>query len=133
MLLLALVLTATGASCSRTQPDLYGERKRVHPVKGTVLVQNKPAGGALVFFFDEKEAPDSKDPRPRGTADKEGKFALTTYDADDGAPAGSYIVTVVWPGGVLPDGREEPEDKLLGRYASKTKSTLRAKVAEGPN
>jgi hypothetical protein len=129
-ILTALLLTLTGVSCS-SKKDVYAQRKPVHPVKGKVLYQNKPAAGAQVLFIPEKESPEG-DPRPRAEADKEGMFTLTTYDSDDGAPAGSYIVTVIWPGGVLPDGREEPEDKLFGRYATQ-KSPLRAVVKEGAN
>jgi hypothetical protein len=79
------------------------------------------------------EPAEAVDPRPRADAGEDGSFALSTYGENDGAPAGDYIVTMNWPGGVLPDGREGPQDKLLGRYADTTKSKLRASVKEGQN
>jgi len=63
----------------------------------------------------------------------DGSFKLSTYGTEDGAPAGEYLVTVVWPGGVLPDGREEPEDKLLGRYSTAARPAAKVTVREGTN
>lgn len=97
------------------------------------MVKGKPAAGAFVLFIPVNEPADSPDPRPRAEAGSDGAFVLNTYEDKDGAPAGEYVVTVTWPGGVLPDGREEPADKLLGRYESAAKSKLRATVKEGPN
>ena len=46
-----------------------------------------------------------------------GSYSLSTYDENDGVPAGDYFVTVTW--GV--DGRDD-EDKLRGRYAEPGRS-----------
>jgi hypothetical protein len=127
-----LTLALYVAACSKSS-NLDENRKPVHPVKGKVLVQGKPAKAAFVLFVPVNEPADAPDPRPRAEADPDGSFALSTYGDKDGAPVGEYIVTVTWPGGVLPDGREEPADKLLGRYDNVTKSKLRATVKEGQN
>jgi hypothetical protein len=97
------------------------------------LVNNKPAEGAFVQFVPANAAPGSQDPRPHATVGKDGSFQLGTYEEADGAQAGEYVVIINWPGGVLPDGREEPEDKLHGRYADPARSKLRVTVKEGPN
>lgn len=109
------------------------KRKPTYPVSGKVLVNDRPGKDAFVLFTPVNEPPNTPDPRPRALAGEDGSFKVSTYDADDGAPAGEYIITVTWPGGVLPDGREEPPDKLLGRYSDVTKSQLRATVKEGAN
>jgi hypothetical protein len=124
-------LAIHGAGCS-SPPQIDEQRLPVHPVRGKVLVGGKPAATALILFIPVNEPAQPTNPRPRAEVAEDGTFVLSTYDAEDGAPAGDYIVSVTWPGGVLPDGREEPPDKLLGRYDGK-RSKLRATVKEGPN
>jgi hypothetical protein len=120
----ALLLLLAGASCSTTPPE---NRKPVFPVRGQVFVQDKPAVGAFVLLIPLHEPAQPIDPRPRGQVENDGSFTLSTYDANDGAPAGDYVVTITWPGG------EDPEDKLLGRYSDRARSKLRATVRAGPN
>ncbi len=129
-LLSALGMVLVAASCHSSKRDQPG--KPLHPVRGLVFVQGKPAVGAEVLFIPENEPADPKDPRPRATVESDGSFKLSTYGAHDGAPAGNYRVIITWPGGVLPSGQEEPEDKLLGRYDA-ANSRLKATVKEGPN
>ncbi len=129
-LLLTLLLVLAVPSCSSSRD---GNRKPVHPVRGQVFVQGKPAVGAFVLFVPVNEPAEPKDPRPRATVEADGSFVVSTYGANDGAPAGEYVVTITWPGGTTPDGKEEPEDKLLGRYSNPVKSKLSATVKEGPN
>jgi hypothetical protein len=126
--LFVLFSVAVGG-CSEKKED----EKPVFPVRGQLFVRDQPAAGAMVLFIPVNEPPDPKDPRPRAEVEKDGSFTLSTYGTRDGAPSGDYVVTVTWRGGVLPDGREEPEDKLHGRYATRAVSPLRATVKEGPN
>jgi hypothetical protein len=102
-------------------------------VQGKVLVGDTPAGGAFVLFVPVNEPAQNPEPRPRATAEDDGSFTLSTYSDKDGAPAGDYIVLVTWPGKVLPDGREEPEDKLFGRYNNAARPALKATVVAGKN
>lgn len=101
----------------------------VFPVEGQLLVAGRPAANAMIAF------------RPvRGTAvavlavavtGADGRFRLTTYQAGDGAPAGEYAVTVVWPDASLPlDECADPvtHDRLAGRYADPLRTNLRATV-----
>lgn len=79
------------------------------PVTGTINVNGKPASGAHVTFHpvDGVSAV-----TPSGVVDETGQFRLTTYAPADGAPAGSYRITVSWAelirGGSDPEyGREK--------------------------
>jgi hypothetical protein len=125
---LTLIVAAGGCTSKTTE-----QRRPVHPVSGKVFVQKKPAVGAFVLFVPVNEPANAPDPRPQGAVQEDGSFRLSTYGDAEGAPAGEYIVTITWPGKVLPDGKEEPEDKLYGRYADPQRSKLRATVKDGKN
>src|SRR5688572_17580119 len=62
-----LTLALCHAACS-SSPQADEIRKPVHPVKGKVLVQGKPAAGAFVLFIPVNEPPNGPDPRPRAEA-----------------------------------------------------------------
>src|SRR5437870_3824723 len=85
LLILALLCT----SCAKRN-----DRRTCYPVKGRVLVKGKPASGALVVFYPADRG--AKSPSASGTADEEGWFSLSTYESDDGAPAGDYEVGITW-------------------------------------
>jgi hypothetical protein len=74
-----------------------------------------------------------------GVADGQGKYQLVT-DAEVGAPAGKYQVTVTWPdpnqkqdaGSLLSQASSEPgPDLLKGKFAKKSSSGLNAEIASG--
>ena len=90
-------------------------------------MDGRPAAGASVAFHPERDPADPDLPRPRATVRADGSFTLGTYEEGDGAPAGSYVVTVVWAAGPR-DG-----DKLSGRYSSPAHPRLRSVVLKGPN
>ncbi len=125
MLSLALLC----ASCALKDDD----RVPTFPVKGRVLVNGEPAKHAKVFFH-----PQDSDLQlfPHGQADSNGYFQLSTYMLNDGAPAGAYVVTIVWqdppPPGSAPDAPEGP-DRLKGRFADPRKASIRVHIAEGTN
>jgi hypothetical protein len=58
---------------------------------------------------------------------------LRSYEPDDGAPAGEFKVTVVWPESPPPNasGVFEVRDRLRGRYANPKTTELTATVEEG--
>jgi len=112
------------ASCAKRD-----SRVPVYPVRGQVLVGDKPARNAFVVFHPEgADGPQAL--RPYGHAAADGSFKLTTFEADDGAPAGEYQVSVVWLADV---GGEDPPDQLKGRYRNPSSSRLKATVKEQPN
>lgn len=99
----------------------------VYPVRGQVFVNGQPAEGALVIFHPEYDPNDPDHPRPRAYVRIDGSFELGTYEIGDGAPAGNYIVTVVWAPG------ESEGDRLRGLYADPASPRLTTVVLRGPN
>lgn len=68
--------------------------ERTQPISGTITYKGKPIGDAeLNFFPEEKEFPETVRPKAKSTVD--GKFTVWTYQQGDGAPVGSYKVTVI--------------------------------------
>jgi len=127
--IVAALIVACGCSGSSGPP-----KKICYPVKGQLLVQGKPAEGALVIL-QPKDNPDSKEwPTgfPHATTAAEGKFEIGTYGDNDGAPAGDYVILVSW---VTPNPQDEEAsspDKLGGRYLDPAKSKLTAKIEPRP-
>ena len=76
-----LAFFATGCGSS--------DRMAVSPVQGKVFYQGQPVTGAQVVFL-------SKDSAPAATAitQADGSFRLTTYEEEDGAAPGPYVVTI---------------------------------------
>ena len=123
----ALVFAAGATGCLYPAGGPPADPRPVFPVRGEVFVDGRPAEGALVVFHPEHEPTDPKGPRPRATVRADGSFVLGTHAADDGAPAGNYVVTVAW----RPDGGEE--DRLGGLYADPTRPRVTTVVLKGPN
>jgi hypothetical protein len=124
LVLIGVGLVAMGlSSCGKDG------RKPTFPVSGQVLQGNKPVANATVILHPvEESGPDTVKPHGRTQAD--GTFTLTTYDGDDGAPAGDYRVTVeLWL--ASPRGDEGPSNRLPARFAQPGSSGLSASVPAG--
>jgi hypothetical protein len=122
-----LLVAALGCSAD-------GDRVDVYPVTGKVLVGGQPAEGAIVTFYSATdELRERKVPPPTGTVDASGEFRLSSYEPDDGAPAGEFKVTVVWQEPPPPNavGVFAQKDRLRGRYTNPQTSTLTARVEQG--
>ena len=108
----------------------------VHPVEGAVTVGGKPAAGAVLTFYRTDPGPGPA-AFPFAVSGPDGSFRATTHKQNDGAPEGTYAVTVVWPRPAAKSARDsdedgrDPVDQLAGRYADKAKTPLRATVARG--
>ena len=95
---------------------------------GVVLVDGKPLEGAEVMFH-----PEGGGNPAHGVTNAEGRFTLTTYDAEDGAIPGTHKVTVQYfPEGALP-GMENVggEAKVPEQYASVSTTPLTEEVKSG--
>jgi hypothetical protein len=117
------------AGCADSRPT------PLYPVAGKVLVNGLPAAGAMVAFHPLNEIHGSGC-LPVGTTDDDGTYRLTTYATGDGAPAGEYAVTVIWPDGTPHDCSDEgtlKHDLLKGRYADATARRRTVTVCPGPN
>jgi hypothetical protein len=127
------VAALLGASC--------GQRKPLHPVRAEVFFEGRPAAGALVVLHPADDR-DNTAIRPSGYVESDGTLKLTSYIAasrtiGNGAPAGDYIVTISWlPTDVKEFLSKHPNtpvpDKLEGKYSQPDRSSLRAKVMDGP-
>ena len=107
-----------------------GGRAKVYPVEGKVVVSGQPAANAQLAFHPQGERV-SRTPLPVGTTGPDGAYRLTTYAAGDGAPAGEYAVTIVWPDDSIPHddcADHDDHDRLHGRYADPAKTQLRATI-----
>ena len=69
---------------------------------------------------------------PHATVEADGSFRLTTYKSGDGAPAGTYVLTLTWP---LPPraGMEEGPDRFRGRYADPRRPLRQVQIAAANN
>lgn len=80
--LLTVGIALTGCSSSSRPPT--------YPVTGTVSLQGKPVAGAAVTFVPA----DTEGEAASAITDSDGKYALTTWEAGDGARPGQYRVKV---------------------------------------
>ena len=110
-----------------------------YPVTGTVLVNGQPAEGVLVVFCPTEGPEEVQRERPFGNTDASGKFELTTFTPQDGAPAGQYKVMARWAAPTRPVSAEEDPnrqpaamDRLRYKYINPDASGLTATVEEGP-
>lgn len=125
--------------------DDLGYRFPLQPASGKVLYQSKPVAKAIVRFHPTDAAttkvPDGKTGPPvmlTSETDDNGEFSMSTYVADDGIPAGDYVVTVAMgladseiEGG---DGKPSKVDLEAGKiYRYKNTTTLKATVKPGEN
>jgi len=116
------------------------DRKPVFPVTGRAIYKAEPMAGAMIGFHPLGDN-DPRALRAQATADKDGRFQMTTYTTGDGAPAGEYAVTIYWPAkrtkgkATDPTAEEEdmPPDRLNRVYTVPATTKLRATVQEQPN
>lgn len=132
MLLIAALPGAVGCTSASSSEPIS-----LNPVRGQILVNGKPAVGAIVNFY--ATGGNAVNVRPHAVAGADGSFVLSTYKPDDGAPQGDYQVSVIWK--LNPDGTPVPpqddeslaSDRLNDRYSDPTKSGLTATVVAGEN
>jgi hypothetical protein len=113
-------------------------RLAVFPAKGQISFKGQAPVGASIVLFPKTTAPKGSDAPlvcPRGRVQTDGTFALTSYKADDGAPAGEYSVTLEWHKLVkAPDGQPDLGPNLLpAQFSRPEKSPLVVKIAAGTN
>ena len=107
-----------------------------YPVHGSVLVDSKPADGAMVIFCPVGGSEQVQKSRPFGFTESDGKFELLTVKKGDGAPAGDFKVLIQWPAKSSsndPNSRSTGGDRLQGRYMNLEKSQIKVTVKEGSN
>ncbi len=124
---LAATLAFGTASCHRA------DYEPVYPTTGKVFYLGTPAEWARVTLVS-LDGRDPKKPKPGGQVGSDGSFRLSTYASYDGAPAGRYAVTIVYPS---PARKENDEnvgpDLLQGRYADPKTTPLTVQIKKGTN
>src|SRR6478672_10107172 len=119
-----VVLKARRASA---EPTLYA-------VEGKVLVNGEPAENLNVAFHPQGGG--SNMFCPVGRTNSKGLFHLMTRSGVDGAPAGEYSVTFVWPDGLIDECEcldPSLHDRLKGLYAKADQSTFQVNVRASGN
>ncbi|WP_422929739.1 hypothetical protein [Singulisphaera sp. PoT] len=105
---------------------------RVYPVSGKVLIDGKPADKARISFHASGAAVGPS--TPYAVSGQDGSFRPTTILAEDGAPAGEYSLSVIWPAVTVDHGEEvDGPDRLRGAYNNPQTSGLKATIKEGAN
>ena len=96
---------------------------KVYEVKGTVLVNGQPANDVQITLHRTSGDALPTAATPQGVSDAKGEFLLTSYNADDGAPNGEYVVTIEWRErtGIMKQDFEGI-DRLGGAYAKVEKT-----------
>ncbi len=134
LLVIGLSCAVLASSCGKSKiPEIQGKLP-VFPARGTLLLDGKPLVNAnLVFHPTTPFAKDASKFLPRGRTNEEGAFSLTTYSDNDGAPAGTYRVTVSYRG-VHQNLRTNEEPELLPpTFRNPRATSLKAEIHEGDN
>lgn len=120
-----MLLVSIGGCSSSEGPPLY-------PVSGRLFVDGKPADQAQVILHpvDGKDF-DRRGARPSGITEQDGTFQITTYTKGDGAPEGTFAVTVSWPED--PNSLEPSPDRLRGLFLLPQKSSIKVKIEPRQN
>jgi hypothetical protein len=121
-----LAAAIIAAGCGRPQEPW----EKVYPASGVVHYRGQPLSGAVVTLIPlDADFPDSV--RPTAVTDAEGTFAIGTYSADDGAPAGDYKVLVLhYPVEGAADNPHAGPNDLPVKYAKAETTDLLVSVGE---
>jgi hypothetical protein len=125
---LALLPLVALAGCS-------GGRLKTYPVTGQILYNGQPLKGVDVAFHPVDPKNDTGYP-PHATTDADGKFTLTTFLKNDGAPAGEFRVAVAFAVEAVEEGSDQSK-KLTAqvpvKYHKAETSGLTVTVKAEPN
>jgi hypothetical protein len=124
-ILLAFVGSAM-AGCSRVP----FERVPVYPVSGQLFIHGQPAVKARIQLHALDDISLDRF-RPHAIVQADGSFQLTTFTSEDGAPAGKYAITVIWPASPKRRFDAEGPDRLKGRYADPRRPLRKVEITPG--
>ena len=108
--LLALALPA----CS---PDI--PMQKTVAVTGRVVLDGQPVEGLDVRLIPTDKTNFKLQETPLGRTDKDGRFTLTTYHSNDGAPKGEYLVALAYPDQAADESADETQAALAAARARK--------------
>ena len=90
-------------------------RARTSPVEGTVLLDGKPVSGAMIQFVPQGKGRDAT-----AETDKNGQFAMSTFQPRDGVLPGTYKVVISPPLGTADTAAYTSSEDAMSA-AAKTK------------
>jgi hypothetical protein len=108
MFVVAASVVASAGGCG-------GERRLdVSPVRGQVLYKGQGVPGTTVIFFPVGDTVESLGKmRPFAYGQPDGRFEIKTYVESDGAPPGTYRVSIIAPaGGPGSSKKDRPVEEL---------------------
>ena len=100
-------------------------------ISGRVLYDNKAAEGVAIYL-GPIAAPTIPDipANPHGITDKDGRFSISTYGENDGAPKGKYQLMMMW---VDQNSKlESKPERFFGWYDS-VNSKIMVQITDGEN
>jgi hypothetical protein len=130
---ICLLATLPGCSCSRGVDA--NPRKPVFPVTGELFYNGAPAKHVMVLLQPVDEAAKAEvwpQGFPRADVAPDGKFAVGTYEAQDGAPAGEYLILVIPTDGALTEPQRVAGDAPSLAPAGGSGPGARYSTAENP-
>lgn len=124
---LCLLAACCLSSCGPAKP----ERLPVYPTQAKITMQGKPIEKVMLVLHPLNGLDLQGAAKPNAKTDKDGVCKLSTYDAQDGAPAGKYAVLLYW-------FRNDPDedgsmDRFQGRYANPNKPVAIIDIQAGQN
>jgi hypothetical protein len=122
----AMALGLTGCSGSRS------DQPRVYATKGQVFVGGQPAVNARVQL-QAVDSPTLRPLCPHAIVGADGTYQLTTFRSNDGAPAGTYALTLTWPSPPKPGHDEDGPDRFRGRYADPQRPLRQVEIKPSAN
>ena len=137
--LLPFQLSALAAAlvCAAGCDSTPAGRLPVYEARGSLTIDGAPAEGALLTFFGQDDNLKGRGvPVPMATVEPDGTFQVRSYGNNDGAPAGNFKVTVVWPEPTPEDADPEfyeAPDRLQGKYSNPRNTPLTATIEKGSN
>lgn len=125
MAAIAMMLTGCGKA--------NGGRGPAHPAEGQITWNKAPLAGAQVVLYPQGLADATAVPS-RAQTGPDGRFRVSTFGTEDGAPEGEYAVTVVhYPMQKDGSGWVSGPNDLPAKYASLKTTDLRVKITSGDN
>lgn len=108
-------------------------RKKTHPCAGRVTLDSKPVPNASIVFYRHNAKTKKYTRVADAMAESDGTYAMSTYTAFDGVPAGMYTVSVTWQEPQFDEAGKPTPNRLPDRYARPQTSPLKAKIEAGKN
>ena len=126
-------LLAVGALVALASGCAGNKGPRLYPVKGVVRINGEPAKDVNVVFTPVTLPADGATPlSPAAVTGEDGSFRLMSLKPGDGAPAGDYKVTVIYPMNRF-NKHLSGIDRLRGKFANPKTSGLTVRVGPKSN